>query len=282
MGLRPLRIAATITILGTGIIDLGRAGTFRYDTCFRNDGNVRADGFSAGLPAGGVFFGVTGTFVVPRGGFCVLPPFGAIGNVIPTQRFAKLPDGSLPSSFNRPFIPGVTIAPGNLMKLTTTRNGPMTGLTSWAFTAGGAPLLTAAGWAVISAAGDPMIDVMDSGPSAITITDFEAQVNNSQDPLDLYLDFVPDGKSVDVTYNDGLTIAPDATTVFDFTLPPGTRNWSFDISYNSSQGEFSQLVATDTVPEPMSIYLSMLGIGATLAGVSRSRLARRFRGWGQG
>jgi hypothetical protein len=265
---RTLRLLTCVALLAASGSFHAVAGTFLYRTCARNDGAAAATGFTAALPQGGLFSGVTGSFAVLQPGNCFVPRYG---NVIANQGFLK----PMPS-FSVPFLPNVTINPGSLMVLSTIRNGNNTSLNlkgSFFTDAIGAPLTTAFGNATIFARGDPEVDVTNVGSSLLTITGFEALVNNSEDPLDLTVNFVPDGSPVTVDNSGGLDLASNQTAMFTFALPDNTINWAFQVSYNSSEGSFSQLVATD-VPEESSLILMATAIGILAVYV---RVNRRLR-----
>ena len=92
---------------------------------------------------------------------------------------------------------------------------------------------TKIGAALTSAKNDPVIDITNGGTSVIHLLSIIAQINNSQNPLDPDIFFVPDGDEVAVTptllpFNSD--ILPGDTAEFEFPLN-GSRNWSFLYSF---------------------------------------------------
>src|SRR6202158_3964501 len=111
---------------------------------------------------------------------------------------------------------------------------------------------------------DPIITFTNTFQVSETLDDVEAFINNSEDPLNAFINFVPDGTAVAVTSSIGCAvgdpIAPGQTCVFSFDLPPNTRNWAFEaFADGGSLFPIFDLVATD-IPEPPSVILLGLGL----------------------
>jgi PEP-CTERM motif len=127
---------------------------------------------------------------------------------------------------------------------------------------------------------DPIIAFTNTFTFSETLDDFEAFINNSEDPLNAFINFVPDGTPVAVTSSIGCavgdSIAPGQTCVFSFDLPPNTTNWAFEIFADAgSLFPIFDLVATD-IPEPPSVILLGLGLlGLLLWRASMTRAGRR-------
>jgi hypothetical protein len=111
---------------------------------------------------------------------------------------------------------------------------------------------------------DPIITLTNTFPFSETLDDVEAFINNSEDPLNAFINFVPDGTPVAVTSSIGCAvgdiIAPEQICVFSFDLPPNTTNWAFETFADAgSLFPVFDLVATD-IPEPPSVILLGLGL----------------------
>jgi hypothetical protein len=122
------------------------------------------------------------------------------------------------------------------------------------------------------AAKDPIIDITNGGSSLMTVLSIVAQINNSEDPLDPSLSFLPDGTEVPVTPSSlPIDLLPGDTAEFSFSVD-GSPNWSFQYSYSLSGNTFVDLLASDVaVPEPNSLSLLVAGIVAfIIAGYLRS------------
>jgi hypothetical protein len=126
---------------------------------------------------------------------------------------------------------------------------------------------------------DPILDFTNPFSFSETLDFVGAFVNNSQDPLDASINFVADGTPVSFTTSSpgcgvGASIAPNQTCEFSFDLPPGTRNWAFEVFADAgSDFPIFDLVAT-TVPEPPSVVLLGLGLLGLL--IDWRKMAGRF------
>ena len=125
---------------------------------------------------------------------------------------------------------------------------------------------------------DPILDFTNPFSFSETLDFVGAFFNNSQDPLDASINFVADGTPISPITSSpgcevGASIAPNQTCEFSFDLPPGTRNWAFEIFADAgSDFPIFDLVAT-TIPESPSVVL--LGFGLLGLLIDVRKIARR-------
>jgi len=123
---------------------------------------------------------------------------------------------------------------------------------------------------------DPIIDFTNTFSSSETLDFIGAFINNSQDPLNTFINFVADGTLVPLTSSPGCgvgaPIAPMQTCEYSFDLPANTRNWAFELFADSGGSPIFDLVAT-TIPEPPSVVLLGLGLLGLL--IDRRKIARK-------
>lgn len=263
-------MAAFLTCV-SGLCQPSYAGEVRYRACFQNQGAVNATEFDATIKDSlGLFFEFSGTLARPVGTSCsaALMPNGLpfpVGNLF----MGSSQNGTF--KFAEPFAAGTSVGPVggaaptemllNTLATSNTfdRNDAMTTF----FDANGNQVKTVLPALSPTVIGDPVVDLANDvdNTSSVTLTNIVAQVNNSEDPLDMSADFVPDGTPVTVTPSlSPLTdvIVPGSDEAFSFSLPTDARNWSFQYTYSFDGVTFTDLVATD-VPEPTS--LALLGVG---------------------
>ena len=263
-------IAAAALAWLCGLSDPAEAGKMLYQQCFTARGDT-ADGFKASLQAGGLFY----NWSAVRVNETVLGRFGQCepSTVNPNPLFKGSNNAGQNSIAIAAFNNGATVPINQHMLFSSIRNNtpldsdPM----KTTFTKAGNDIGTKFGDAKTKAAGDPQIIVTNSDSSVMTLTAINAQINNSEDPLDPDIFFDPDGTPVTLPALDSSndTILPGDTEIFTFDIGDAV-NWSFEYTYSIGGDTFTDLLATD-VPEPNSIAL----VTAALAALA---LARRRSG----
>ena len=235
------------------------AGKIYYSTCFTALGD-KADAFKASLVTDGLFY--------VWGGYSVKEP---VAEGQPCERTNPM-KGALPDLFRASNAKGQ-----NSISEALAKNVPINGHMLFnslrnnkaldpdqmktTFTLKGNDIGTKFGTARTMAAGDPIIDITNGGSSLMTLLSIVAQINNSEDPLDPSLSFLPDGPEVSVTPSSlPINLLPGDTAEFSFPVD-GSPNWSFQYSYSLSGDIFTDLLASDVaVPEPHSRSLLVAGI----------------------
>jgi hypothetical protein len=256
----PLRAIAAVSILWLcGALEPAEAGKMLYQTCFTARGDT-ADGFKASLLAGGLFYNWNGV----RANEIVLGRFGQCekSTAMPTPLFTGSNNAGQNSIAIGAFDNGATVPINQHMVLSSIRNN--TALDDdqmkTTFTKGGNNIGTKFGDGKPRAAGDPEIFITNGNASVMLLTAINAQINNSQDPLNPDIFFEPDGTAVSLPALDSTndTILPGETEIFSFDIGNAV-NWSFEYTYSIGADTFTDLLATD-VPEPASGLLLVMGI----------------------
>jgi hypothetical protein len=231
------------------------AGKMLYQQCFTARGDT-ADGFKASLQAGGLFYTWSGTrvneTVLGRLGQCVP------STVFPTPLFKDSNNAGQNSISIGAFDNNATVPINLHMLFNSIRNNtaldedPM----KTTFTKGGNNIGTKFGDASTRAAGDPEIFITNSDSSVMLLTAINAQINNSEDPLDPDIFFDPDGTAVSLPPLNSANnmILPGQTEIFSFDIGNAV-NWSFEYTYSIGGDTFTDVLATDVVPEPGSLVL---------------------------
>ena len=144
-----------------------------------------------------------------------------------------------------------------------------------------APVQTKLNGNLPSVKADPILDFTNTFSESETLDFIGAFINNSQDPLNAFINFVADGTAVSVTSSAGCgvgaVIAPMQTCEFSFDLPADTTNWAFEIFADSGGSPIFDLVATTTTPEPPGVVLSGLGLLGLSLGCRRALSSKKFR-----
>jgi hypothetical protein len=267
----PLRAIAAVAILWLcGTPDPAEAGKMLYQQCFTARGDT-ADGFKASLQAGGLFYNWSGT----RANEIVLGRFGQCepSTVLPTPLFKGSNNAGQNAIAIGAFDNNATVPINLHMVFSSIRNN--TALDDdqmkTTFTKGGNNIGTKFGDAKTRAAGDPEIFITNGTTSVMLLSAINAQINNSQDPLDPDIFFEPDGTAVSLPALDSTndTILPGETEIFSFDIGNAV-NWSFEYTYSIGTDTFTDLLATD-VPEPASgllLVMAILGLGLLRRGRS--------------
>ena len=280
-------LIASLVICALGVSGLFRpaaAGKTLYQQCVNARGDT-TDGFKASLQAGGLFYNWNGV----RANQAVL---GRFGQCEPSTMFPdKLFQGANPagqisisiatfakdSNGNNQMVPRDT-----QMVFSSIRNNTALDVDPMVttFTKAGNNIGTKISTAKTRAAGDPEILITNDGGSAMLLTAINAQINDTEDPLDPNIFFEPDGTPVTLPALDPTnnTILPDDTEAFSFGIG-NAANWSFEYTYVSGGDTFTDVLATD-VAEPGSLVLflgAVAGFGAVLLR-ERKRWGRRCHG----
>jgi PEP-CTERM motif len=267
-------VTATVLIWLVGLIQPAQAGKMLYQQCFTARGDT-ADGFKASLLAGGLFYNWAGSLVNEL-------VLGKFGTCEATKTAPPLFKGSSNAGVNSiaiaTFDNGANGRPATVpinqhMLFSSIRNNtavdedPM----KTTFTKGGSNIGTKFPPASTKALGDPEIIITNSGTSVMTLAAINAQINNSEDPLDPDIFFEPDGTSVTLPTLDSSndTILPGNTEMFSFDIGNAV-NWSFEYTYSINGDTFTDLLATD-VPEPNGFGLLAAALGALVLAGRRSR-----------
>jgi hypothetical protein len=256
-------IAAAVFVWACGLPHPALAGKMLYQQCFTARGDT-VDGFKASLVAGGLFYNWSGT----RANEIVLGRFGQCepSTVLPTPLFKGSNNAGQNSISIGAFDNNATVPINMHMAFSSIRNNtavdpdPM----KTTFTKAGANIGTKFGDAKTRAAGDPEIFITNGGSSVMLLTAINAQINNSEDPLNPDIFFNPDGSAVSLpplnSTND--MILPGATEIFSFDIGNAV-NWSFEYTFSIGGDTFTDLLATD-VPEPGSGALLTGALGALM------------------
>jgi hypothetical protein len=253
---------AAVLVCVCGLPQPAGAGKMLYQQCFTALGDT-ADGFKASLQAGGRFYNWNGTrvneTVLGRFGQCVpstvfpTPLFKSSNNA--GQNFISIGafdnNATVPINLHMLFnsIRNNTALDEDQMKTTLTKGGNNIG--------------TKFGDASTRAAGDPDLFITNSGSSVMLLTAINAQINNSEDPLNPDIFFDPDGTPVSLPSLDSTNnmIFPGQTGVFSFDVGNAV-NWSFEYTYSIGGDTFTDVLATDVMPEPGSFALVATGLFA--------------------
>ena len=270
---RVIAIATAFVACMFGAGQTAQAGPVLYQQCVTSRGDM-SDGFKAALETGGLFYSWSGYTVKE-----------------PVDNGCKPNTPAVPDLFKGKSANGTNTIQEALAKVIpvdghmlfySIRNDKALDLdpAKTTLTLKGNDIGTKVGAALTSAKGDPVIDITNGGNSVIHLLSIIAQINNSQNPLDPDIFFVPDGDEVAVTptllpFNSD--ILPGETAEFEFPLN-GSRNWSFVYSFTFDGDVYTDLLAS-TVPEPNSLGLLLAGVAALLVlrRAATSPLSRRRR-----
>ncbi len=262
-----LALSLIALVSSLGFAPPAHAGKVLYQQCLKTIGNP-ADGFIATLQDKGLFYSwsgypafVDGTCKNVIGAEALFSGAKATGQNAITEGFAKqLP---LNGFMNFDSIRNNVALDTNEDKTTFTNSGNKTP--------------TKIGNALTKEKGDPIVEITNGGTSDIVVLSVEARVNNTEDPLDPTIHFIPNGILVAVipTLDPdlGKPLVPGETIEFLFPLLLGATNWSFEYTYSSAGDLYTDLLATNvvtSVPEPATFAL--VGIGLVVLLIVRRRV----------
>ncbi len=182
------------------------------------------------------------------------------------------------NKFTENFPAGMKVAPQGFMLLSVIapKNTTLVKGTATLFDVNNndAPVQTKLNGNLPSVKADPILDFTNTFSESETLDFIGAFINNSQDPLNAFTNFVADGTAVSVTSSPGCgvgaPIAPTQTCEFSFDLPANTTNWAFEIFADSGGSPIFDLVATTTTPELPSVVLLGLGLLGLSLGCRRA------------
>jgi len=253
---RVIAIAAAFVTCLFGVQQTAQAGMVLYQQCVTSRGDM-SDGFKAALIAGGLFYSWSGYSVKE-------PIQDGVGCKPNTPAMPDLFKGKNANGTNTIQEALAKIVPldGHMLFYSVRNDKPLDlDPMKTTLTLKGNDIGTKIGAALTSAKNDPVIDITNGGTSLIHLLSIVAQINNSQDPLDPDIFFVPDGNVVAVIPTllpSNSDILPGDTAEFTFPLD-GSRNWSFLYSFTYDGDVYTDLLAS-TVPEANSLSLLLAGI----------------------
>jgi hypothetical protein len=255
---RPMPILIAITLLA-GLQQTAQAGMVLYQQCVTSRGNM-SDGFKATLGAGGLFYSWAGYSVKEPVGAGCLPNTPGVPDMFKGKNAAGT------NSITEPLAKNIAVD-GHLLFYSIRNDTALDeDPAKTTLTLMGGAIGTKIGAALTSAKNDPVIDIFNGGSSTITLLSMVAQLNNSMDPLNPDIFFVPDGSPIFITPTllpSNMNILPGETAEFEFPLN-GSPNWSFMYSYDYLGDTYTDLLASD-VPEPSTWLLLGFGLACLAA-----------------
>jgi len=262
-----LRTILVLMALSVCLFDFSRdsyAGTlWQLEVTALNDGVGNAARFAGQMQDNSLFFSWTGSTVPVTA--------ATYGNLFMDSA------GLGTHLFANDFAGALVVAPRARMRLNAIVDGKLSQNTTETTleTATGTRVLTKLGGLSYKMKGDPDWEITNDGNSEAVITSFVAQINDSQNPLNISVAFMPDGTSVPVSVlipPGGVHLLPGES--IDVSFANG-GNTSLLTTYTAGGDIFTDLVAAPApVPEPTSVLLvgSCLTV---LTGVAWRQLRRK-------
>jgi len=264
-----LAFSLAVLMAGLGFAPPALAGKVLYQQCLKTIGNP-ADGFIATLQDKGLFYSWSGYPAFDQRGKCA--------NLVNATAFFSGEKAAGQNAISEAFSRQLPL--NGFMNFDSIRNNVAldSNEDKTTFTNAGNKTPTKIGGAQTTEKGDPIVGFTNGGSSSIVVLSVEARENNTQDPLDPTIHFIPDGTLVSVMPtldpDVGEPLVPGETIEFQFPLLLGANNWSFEYTYSFAGDLYTELIATDvvtSVPEPATFALLAAGLVAFLF----SQTARR-------